>query len=413
MVNLTKYNISIVLFVCLGAYSYGFSYAVFGTSIGEPGFYVFFNLNRQSAWIGYGTYFAKNQTVQWRMPLCLCPIAPLLLLIGIFWVPESPRWLIWDNQLDKAWDILQKIHHDPTDAQDLAAHAEYVQIEKQVAFDKETSSGYVQMFTIPSWRKRTLLAILVIFAVQSAGINGVTTYLIIEAEATGLTGSMPLLIYSIYVVVAVSVNFLNAAFLDKIGRKRMLLMGLAWTGLCLFAVTLLEWKYVGTANKQGNAAAIFFINLFAFGVGFFLDPTQFVYVAEIFPTTIRAKGLTISLFTYFVATILYTAPGPKAFKNIGQWYYLVFVGCDVVSAILLWKFMPETTGLSLEEMGALFGDTVVTHMTADGHGLVEVDAMAEFKNEGHALEIDHARNYDDSKVGAHQTTTMTESDRSV
>ena len=229
-----------------------------------------------SAWIGYGTYFAKNLTVQWRMPLCLCPIAPILLLIFSFWLPESPRWLIWDGQNARAWEIIQKIHHDPTDNQDLAAHAEHIQIEKQVAYDKETKAGYVQMFTIPSWRKRTLLAILVIFAVQSAGINGVTTYLILEAEETGLTGSMPLLIYAIYVVVAVSVNFLNAAFLDKIGRKKMLLMGLAWTGLCLFATTLLEWKYVGTTNKQGNAAAIFFINLFAFGVGFFLDPTQFV-----------------------------------------------------------------------------------------------------------------------------------------
>ena len=210
------------------------------------------------------------------MPLCLCPIAPILLLIFTFWLPESPRWLIWDGQNARAWEIIQKIHHDPVDNQDLAAHAEYIQIEKQVAYDKETKAGYVQMFTVPSWRKRTFLAILVIFAVQSAGINGVTTYLILEAEETGLTGSMPLLIYAIYVVVAVSVNFLNAAFLDKVGRKKMLLMGLAWTGLCLFATTLLEWKYVGTANKQGNAAAIFFINLFAFGVGFFLDPTQFV-----------------------------------------------------------------------------------------------------------------------------------------
>lgn len=74
--------------------------------------------------------------------------------------------------------------------------------------------------------------------------------------------------------------------------------------------------------------------------------------------------------------------------------------------------MPETTGLSLEEMGALFGDTVVTHMTADGHGLVEVDAMAEFKNEGRAMEIDHARGGYDDKVGAHHTTTLTGSDRS-
>jgi hypothetical protein len=99
----------------------------------------------------------------------------------------------------------------------LAAHAEYIQIKKQVVFNKETKSGYVQVLIIPSWKKRTLLKIFVIFAVQSASINSVTTCVIIEAEATGLTGSMPLLICGIYVVVPASVNFLNAVFLDKIG----------------------------------------------------------------------------------------------------------------------------------------------------------------------------------------------------
>lgn len=79
------------------------------------------------------------------MPLCLCPISPLLLLIGIWFIPESPRWLIWDGQNDKAWQILQRIHHDPTDAQDLAAHAEFIQVKKQVVFDKEIKTGWVQM----------------------------------------------------------------------------------------------------------------------------------------------------------------------------------------------------------------------------------------------------------------------------
>ena len=76
-----------------------------------------------------------------------------------------------------------------------------------------------------------------------------TTYLILEAEETGLEGSMSLLIYVIDVVVAASVNFLSAAFLDEIGRRKMLLMGFAWTGSCLFAPNILKWKYVGTTNK--------------------------------------------------------------------------------------------------------------------------------------------------------------------
>lgn len=180
------------------------------------------------------------------------------------------------------------------DNQDLAAHAEFIQIEKQVAFDKEIKTGWVQMFTNPTWRKRTLLAFLVIFAVQSAGINVITTYLILEAELVGLKGSMPLLIYAVYVVVAISMNFVNAVLLDKVGRKKLLreypsinvaqsllmwfviVIGLVWTGVSLFALTLLEWRYNSSPNKAGNAAAILFIMLYGFAVGFFLDPTQFV-----------------------------------------------------------------------------------------------------------------------------------------
>lgn len=156
------------------------------------------------------------------MPLCLCPIAPLLLVIGCYWAPESPRWLIWNGQKDEAWPIIQRLHLDPNDSQDLAAHAEFTQIDKQVEFDKQFKNGYYEMFTIPSFRKRTLLAILVIFAVQSTGNVGVTAYLILIAQSVGLTESMPLLIYSVYVVVAVGFNFVNALFIDKIGRRNML-----------------------------------------------------------------------------------------------------------------------------------------------------------------------------------------------
>lgn len=76
--------------------------------------------------------------------------------------------------------------------------------------------------------------------------------------------------------------------------------------------------------------------------------------------------------------------------------------------------MPETNGLTLEEMGALFGDTVVTHMTSDGQGLVEVDAMREFKEEGlGTTEMEHGYGNGDEKVGTHQVTTAVGEDRSL
>jgi hypothetical protein len=74
---------------------------------------------------------------------------------------ETPRYLVWVDRHDEAWDVIQKIHNDPTDPSNAAAHAEFVQITQQVAFDKQLNTGYVQMFVNPSWRKRSLLAMFI------------------------------------------------------------------------------------------------------------------------------------------------------------------------------------------------------------------------------------------------------------
>lgn len=63
---------------------------------------------------------------------------------------------------------------------------------------------------------------------------------------------------------------------------------------------------------------------------------------------------------------------------------MLFIGCDIVSFSLIWTFLSKTTGLSLEKRRSLFDDNMVTHMTVVGHGLVKVDAMAEFKGESFA-----------------------------
>lgn len=77
--------------------------------------------------------------------------------------------------------------------------------------------------------------------------------------------------------------------------------------------------------------------------------------------------------------MVYTTPGPTAFTNIGWKYYLVWIACDVITFTLIYLYLPETTGLTLEEMGALFGDTVMTQFTANGSGLVELNNLDEYK----------------------------------
>lgn len=70
---------------------------------------------------------------------------------------ETPRYLIMVDKHDEAWQVLQRLHHDDTDPTDAAAHAEMIQITRQVSFDKQQKAGYVEMFRKPSWRKRSVL----------------------------------------------------------------------------------------------------------------------------------------------------------------------------------------------------------------------------------------------------------------
>jgi hypothetical protein len=138
-------------------------------------------------------------------------------------MPESPRYLSLAGRNEEAWEIIRKIHSDPTDPDGLSARAEYLQIIKQVEIDKQTESGYIAMFRKPSWRKRSLLAFFVMFATQSTGCLGITTFQVIIYTSLGLTGPMPLLMYGVYVTVAAIFNYSGAALSDKIyGRRRQL-----------------------------------------------------------------------------------------------------------------------------------------------------------------------------------------------
>ena len=84
---------------------------------------------------------------------------------------------------------------------------------------------------------------------------------------------------------------------------------------CLFAEGLLQWKYLGTTDKAGNSACVFVLFMYIICYQA-VDAPSFVWSAEVFPTTIRAKGLGLTLFAYFVGAITYTTPSALAFKNM-------------------------------------------------------------------------------------------------
>jgi sugar phosphate permease len=154
-------------------------------------------------------------------------------------------------------------------------------------------------------------------------------------------------------------------------------IGFPLTGLCLLAEALLQRSFAGTHNRGGNAACVLFLFLFIHVFDLTIQCTTNVFVAEIWPTAIRSRGIGLSWFAYFVGAITYTTPSAVAFKNIGWRMYMVWLGCSIVSTIIVYFYVPETANKTLEEMGDLFGDKVVVHIARDGNHFEEGDVIGE------------------------------------
>lgn len=119
----------------------------------------------------------------------------------------------------------------------------------------------------------------------------------------------------------------------------------------------MQAKFLGTDNKSGLAAGVAWFFLFAFFYNCFFDAGSFVYTAEIWPSHLRSEGVTISMVTYYGCAIAYNTPASVAFNSIGWKYYLVFICIALFSMACIWAYIPETTGLTLEEIGEKFGET--------------------------------------------------------
>ncbi|KAM0713409.1 hypothetical protein Q7P37_010371 [Cladosporium fusiforme] len=334
-----------------------------GRMVGSHGFLIVSGY-AMAGWVGIGCFFVENDAVQWRLCLAIQILAPLLLLLGSPWMPESPRWLCARDHLDEARVVLGKLHPDQEDRDsDISfADAEFDQICRQIEIERTESklSGWRRAFKQKSFRKRMLYGFFVQCIAQSTGVLVVNNYQILLYEGLGITGWTSLLLYACYNTLAAFMNWVNSIMLDHFGRIRIMTVGLICCSLSLCGFTAMVAQFVGTSNAIGNGFGVFFLYLFVFFYGGTMDASSYVYCAEIFPTSIRSQGVGFSVGGLFMMTLIYTQSAPTAFSTIGWKYYLIFIILPWVGVYCLVKYFPETAQQSLEEIAGLFGDEVVT-----------------------------------------------------
>jgi sugar porter (SP) family MFS transporter len=274
----------------------------------------------------------------WRWMLGIQAVPSIIFFILIRFVPESPRWLILHKgRIEEAKQILKRINHLNYE-EELKA----IQVSHQVVHQNKT---HEKLF---SEKYRFPITLAILFAVfnQVSGINAIIYYAPRIFEMAGLGAHTSLLSTVGIGLVNFTFTLIAIGFIDKIGRRTLMLIGSVGLILSLGLVSTTFY----TGNFDGFAITIYlmvYIAFFAFSQGAVI----WVFISEIFPNEVRAKGQTLGSSTHWImaAAIAFSFPY-FAEKLGGGTTFLFFSVMMVLQLLFVWKLMPETKGKSLEQI---------------------------------------------------------------
>ena len=286
---------------------------------------------------------AWNTTSGWRWMLGaeVVPAAGLLLIV--FLVPESPRWLIQRGREAEARMILEPITGTA------AAEAEIAEVRAAIAGEE---GRFSELFS-PRFRRPLLIAIMLMAFSQFSGINAIMYYSTKIFTTAGVGVQDAFMASTIVGLVNLAFTVVAIAFVDRAGRRMLLLIGLTVQTLALGAVGSMFRADV--SGLPLLAAILAFIAAFAIALG----PIPWIVCSEIFPTRIRGRAMSLATFTIWTACYAVTQTFPMLNDNpaIGPAAtFWVYGGLSLAALLFVLARVPETRGRTLEEIERLWDD---------------------------------------------------------
>jgi MFS transporter, SP family, arabinose:H+ symporter len=276
---------------------------------------------------------------EWRWMLGVSAIPALLFLLMLFAIPRSPRWLVQKGRVPEARSVLEMIGEENIEAE---LH------EMVESIDIEHGHGQEALF-IPKYRFPVFLAVSIGMFNQLSGINAILYYLndiFARAGFSKVSGDLQAVLIGFTNLIA---TMLAMSIIDRVGRKTLLLIGSVGCTFCLGGVAtvflsnshenLLVWLLVG------------FIASFAFSQGAVI----WVFISEVFPNRVRAKGQSLGSFTHWIMNAAISLLFPfVAAKSRGA-PFVFFSAMMALQFVVVLMSYPETKGVTLEEMQRRLG----------------------------------------------------------
>ncbi|GIJ99054.1 hypothetical protein Aspvir_001178 [Aspergillus viridinutans] len=348
-------------------------------------------------WITYGTRFMAGEW-SWRLPFLLQMIPGFVLAGGVLALPFSPRWLASKGRNEEALQSLSKLRRLPPS--DKRVRQEYLDIQAEVRFHQELNAekhptlqgggtrktlllemaSWADCFKKGCWR-RTHVGIGLMFFQQFVGINALIYYSPTLFGTMGLDYNMQLLMSGILNITQLVGVMTSVWTMDSLGRRVLLLWGALFMTISHVIIAILVGLFSNNwpAHRAQGWVSVAFLFFYMISFGASWGPVPWALPSEIFPSSLRAKGVALSTCSNWLNNFIIGLITPPLVENTGYGAYVFFAVFCLLALVWTFFFIPETKGRTLEQMDHVFKDNSSEEEKARRHAIEAELLRAEYE----------------------------------
>lgn len=306
------------------------------------------------AWVSFGTLHIPTQW-SWRIPTLLQLLPPAAQLPLIFFLPESPRWLVSHQRHSEARDILVRFHADGKPYDEVVL-TQYTKICQAIELDVQGQvTRWVTWFRGSGNRRRLLLVVFCTVFGSWSGGGIITVYLSVALRQVGITApAQQAGINGGLQVFNLCAALLGASLVDKIGRRVLFVSSSVIMLFAMVGFTVATEQFTQSPQLASSRALVAMVFLFQFGYDIGYAPLTPMYIAEICPYHLRAKAMALHYFLMYAFSAASQYANPVALHSMGWRYYIVYVGILAFEVLFTYFLFPETKGYTIEEVSSIF-----------------------------------------------------------